>query len=282
MAGARIRKLEERDIDRAIELTDLEGWGYTRADFQRLMSLHPEGCLAAVDGGRLVGLLSTTAYGPVAFLGAVIVDPDRRGHGVGGAMMRAALDLLDDRGVETVRLNAYLHVVPFYERLGFRREYENVRWSRGPMPQAGTGASPADPAELERIVSFDEPFFGARREALLAYLWREFPRTSLAAVRDGRIAGYLVGNTSAASCEIGPWIVEPSADVAPHLLDGLVRASAAEAYAFTAPAPNRAARRFAETRGFEEVFRTLRMVRGAAGSGGRPEGVWGLAGLEKG
>src|SRR2546427_10513519 len=36
--GTRIRRLEERDIDAAIALTDLEAWGYTREDFRRLRS----------------------------------------------------------------------------------------------------------------------------------------------------------------------------------------------------------------------------------------------------
>ena len=283
MAGAGVRRLAERDVDRAIALTDLEGWGYTREDFRRLMALNPDGSFAAEADGKVVGLLTTTVYGRLAFLGAVIVEPDRRGQGIGDAMMRAALDHLDGRGVETVRLNAYLHVVSFYERLGFRAEYDNVRWSRGPLPAIPSAVRPVDAKALDRVIMFDAPFFGASRADLLTYLSEEFPRTFLVAERAGRPAGYLVGNTSAESCEIGPWVVDPeSEDAASDLLYGLMAASASESYAFTAPAPNRAADRFARSLGFEEVFRTRRMVRGRAGYEGRPEGVWGLAGLEKG
>lgn len=283
MAGAGVRRLAERDVERAIALTDLEGWGYTHEDFRRLIALNPNGCFAADSDGKLVGVLSTTVYGRLAFLGAVIVEPECRGQGIGDAMMRAALDHLDDGGVETVRLNAYLHVVAFYERLGFRAEYDNVRWSRGPLPAIPSSARPLDAKALDHVIAFDAPFFGATRADLLTSLWKEFPRTSLVAERAGRPVGYLVGNTSGASCEVGPWVVDPgSEDAASDLLYGLMAASASESYAFTAPAPNRAADRFARSLGFEEVFRTRRMVRGRAGFAGRPEGVWGLAGLEKG
>src|SRR5207253_8093395 len=110
-------------------LTNLENWGYTRADFVRLLTLSPEGCFVVESNGRIVGVLTTTAYGGLAFLGAVIVSPELRGKGVGKAMMLAALDHLRSTGVRTVRLNAYLNAIPFYERLGFQREYEVVRWT---------------------------------------------------------------------------------------------------------------------------------------------------------
>src|SRR5712691_4561001 len=126
--GTRIRRLEERDIGNAIALTDLEAWGYTREDFRRLLALAPDGCFAAELAGRVVGVLTTTTYDGLAFLGAVIVAPELRGKGVGKEMMEAALSHLKATGVRTVRLNAYLNVIPFYERLGFHREYEVIRW----------------------------------------------------------------------------------------------------------------------------------------------------------
>ena len=122
MEVSRVRRLEYRDIDDAIALTDLEAWGYTRADFRRLLALSPDGCFAAELDGRLVGVLTTTTYDGLAFLGAVIVRPDLRGKGVGKQMMEVALDYLRSHGVETVRLNAYLRAIPFYERLGFHGE----------------------------------------------------------------------------------------------------------------------------------------------------------------
>jgi len=283
VAGARIRTLTDGDIERAIALTDLEGWGYTRADFARLLALHPGGCFAAEEGGKVVGMLSTTVYGRLAFLGTVIVDPSRRGGGIGDAMMRAALDHLDGLGVETVRLNAYLHVVPFYERLGFRKEYENVRW-QGPPPQTKASvARPVAASDLSRLIEFDARFFGASRARLLELLRQEFGRTFLVRERDGDLFGFVVGNTSSADCEVGPWIVHPThRDGARDLFDGLVSAAGGRSYALTAPVVNHASGDFMRELGYREVFRTLRMVRGRTAFDGAPRGVWALAGLEKG
>lgn len=283
MAGAEVRVFTERDIDRAIALTDLEGWGYTRADFLRLLALNPEGCFVAEDGDHVVGLLSTTAYGRLAYLGAVIVQPDRRGQGIGDAMMRAALDHLDGRGIETVRLNAYLNVVPFYERLGFRGEYENIRWTGPPINSVPYTARPVGREDLPRVIPFDRIFFGADREELLRRLAKEFPRTFLLVERQGRVAGFIVGNTSSPACEIGPWVVNPNREGAgPDLFHGLIRVANARTVSFTAPAPNRRVQGLARRLGYREVFRTLRMVRGRDAHHGRAEGVWALAGLEKG
>src|SRR5213596_2637540 len=52
-------EIEELDIAAAIALTDLEAWGYTTADFRRLLDLSPEGCFAAELRGRVVGVLTT-------------------------------------------------------------------------------------------------------------------------------------------------------------------------------------------------------------------------------
>jgi len=280
---ARIRRLEERDIDDAIALTDLESWGYTRADFRRLLFLSPDGCLATEIEDRLVGVLTTTTYDGLAFLGAVIVRPGLRDQGLGKRMMEAALDHLRTRGVETVRLNAYLRAIPFYERLGFRPEYEVVRW-RGTDPGGPVfGIRPVRLADLPSLIAFDAPFFGARRDRLLARLAEEFPETFLVAIRGGRMRGYLVGNPSGDSCEIGPWVVEPGfPGIARSLFHALTAASGARSIAFSGPDPNEDLRDFVRYARLEEVFRTRRMGYGQDRFSDRSEGTWALAGLEKG
>ncbi len=283
MAGIKVRRLRERDTDRAIELTDLEHWGYTPADFRRLLALAPNGCFAAEKGDRVVGVLSTTAYGPVAYLGAVIVDPALRGRGVGEAMMRAALEHLDASGVETVVLNAYLNVIRFYERLGFRRKYTNCRWEGTQDGRPAPGIRRVRRADLKRIASFDAGYFGADRRRLLDRLASEFPGSFLVSESSGEIEGYIVGNAAPESCEIGPWVVAPGhPGVARDLFHSVLVAAKAKAYAFSVPMPNADAQAFAQELGLREVFQTLRMVRGREAYHGRPEGIWGFAGLEKG
>lgn len=284
MEDTGVRRLEERDIDAAIALTDLEAWGYTRADFRRLLDLSPEGCFAAEHGGRVVGVLTTTTYDSLAFLGAVIVVPELRGKGVGRQMMEAALQHLKESGVRSVRLYAYLNAVHFYERLGFHGEYEVVRW-HGPTVETGPirGIRPVRPADLDGIARIDAKYFGASRQAMIARLADEFSGTFLVAERAGRLKGFIVGNPSGGSCEIGPWVVEPmSGATVRALFASLVGAAGASEVAFSGPSSNGALFEFVGNGRFVEAFRALRMWWGTDEFGGDPRGIWALGGLEKG
>ena len=283
MGGPRVRRLVERDIERAIQLTDLEGWGYTRADFERLLALSPRGCFALEHAGRVLGLLTTTSYGKLAFLGAVILHPSVRGRGLGKALMDAALEHLRSAGVETVRLNAYLNVVAFYEKLGFRPEYDVIRWRcQGPGIQEEK-ATILRRWSASHLAAFDAEFFGAARPRLLARLAKEFPDTFFVAGSPDQILGYLVASPYDGQCEVGPWVVAPGhPEVARDLFRALRNAAGVREYAFSGPQPNSALLRFTEDAGFVEVFRTRRMWWGKDLCPGDARGIWAAGGLEKG
>ena len=284
MEGTRIRRLEERDIDVAIALTDLEAWAYTREDFRRLLALSPDGCFVAERDGRMVGVLTTTTYEGLAFLGAVIVAPELRGKGVGKEMMEAALAHLRATGVRTVRLNAYLNAIPFYERLGFRREYEVIRWHSPAVPGGQVrGVRPIRTADLADLAHMDAKYFGASRRILLARLAEEFPATFLVAEHGGRLRGFIVGNPTGDSCEIGPWVVEPgSSGIAEDLYRALINSARTSEVAFSGPSQNQVLLEFVRKTPFKEVFRALRMWWGANEFPGDPAGIWAVGGLEKG
>jgi len=270
------------DIPFAIAVTDLEGWGYLAADFRRLLRLEPHGCLVAVSGGKRVGLTTAVSYGKVGWIGNVIVLPESRGRGVGAELVGRATTYLQSVGVEGVRLNAYLNRIHFYEDLGFKGEYENIRFT-GKAPVGGNPPANGPPMiDLDRIASFDKRFFGALRARLLASLNREFPGTFIS-LGERKLRGYIVGQVSGDSCEIAPWVVDPT-----------VRGAARESWAVLSPkvvgltiglsAPARSTTAIAMARwlGLRPAFRTLRMCFGKQAYGGRPEGIIGLGGLDKG
>jgi len=264
-------------------LTDLEDWGYTRADFERLLALAPQGCFAAEEDGRVVGVMTTTTYDHLAFLGAVIVSPECRGQGVGRLLMQAALLHLASRGVETVRLNAYMNVVKFYERLGFQGEYEVIRWRSAARDREGAPVSVASRDDIDAIAAFDAPFFGASRRPLLELLLRENPTTFFVAREGGQVLGYLVGSPFNGACEIGPWVVDPGRpEIARDLFRAVVDTVGPREYSFSGPESNPHLRRFVKDSGFTEVFRTLRMWWGHDRYPGEPSGLWAAGGLEKG
>jgi len=284
VAETEVRVLRKRDLSWAIQLTDLEQWGYTRGDFERLLALEPEGCFVAVVRGKRVGLTCSTTYGKLAFIGAVIVHPDLRGKHIGEALMKATLEYLDGKAVETARLNAYLNVIPFYERLGFHREYENVRY-HGSVAASGTPGvgRPATGDDISAIAHFDSFYFGASRERLLSRLLQEFPEHFLVARDEGGVRGYIVANAEEGAAEIGPWVANPTmSEVAGDLLHTLLARLGPTRIAFTAPTPNAHHERMAAELRLETAFRTLRMYRGRDAYHGLPQGIFALAGLEKG
>ena len=136
-----------------------------------------------------------------------------------------------------MRLNAYLNAIPFYERLGFHREYEVIRW-HGPSTagQPVRRIRPIRAEDLTGLARMDATYFGANRHVLLARLAEQFSGTFLVAEHRGRLRGFIVGNPSGESCEIGPWVVEPGSErVAEDLYRALIDSAGASKVALSGP-----------------------------------------------
>jgi GNAT superfamily N-acetyltransferase len=268
------------DIPTAIALTDIEDWGCTPGIFRRLMHLDPRGCLKAVLDGEMIGLTTATSYGDAGWIGNVIVHTRHRGKGIGVQLVESAIGYLEGTGAETVRLNSYIHVTSLYGALGFKGEYENVRYNGVIKP--GGGPAPQSSSHFGDVVSFDERYFGCSRKRLLWRLRREFPRTFISA-GDGDVKGYIVGQVEEGSCEVAPWVVDHRRkECARELWRALAEIVGETRVAFTAPLPCEQASSIARWAGLKRGFRTLRMCRGRRGHGGRPAGTIALGGLEKG
>jgi predicted GNAT family N-acyltransferase len=72
--------------------------------------------IAETAGGLAIG---TARLLPGGRLGRMAVLPDYRGQGVGSALLKQALVLAGQQGLGTLRLNAQIQVVSFYQRFGF-------------------------------------------------------------------------------------------------------------------------------------------------------------------
>src|SRR5262249_21010481 len=135
-AMIRIRRMTAADIPLGMRLKEQAGWNQTEADWRRFLTLEHKGCFVAEYKGEPVGTTTTCIFGKVAWIAMVLVDERVRGRGIGKALMEHALAYLDSTGVPSIRLDATPLGRPLYEKLGFRAQYELVRFV-GELPAHG-------------------------------------------------------------------------------------------------------------------------------------------------
>jgi GNAT superfamily N-acetyltransferase len=89
--------------------------------------------LVVEEGGEIVGtlvlvIIPNLAHGgaPYAVVENVVVDAARRGEGIGGSLIRGAMELARSAGAYKLTLSANLQrerAHEFYRRLGFRETH---------------------------------------------------------------------------------------------------------------------------------------------------------------
>ena len=210
--GLRIVRLTLADVPVGQSLTDAEGWDTSNSDWKRLIGLEPDGAFKAVLGGRDVGTTASVVVDKVAWIHSVIVRKELRRQGVGMAMMRACLDFLQCRGVPCVKLDSNPGVEPFYEGLGFQREFRSWRYLR-PEGTLETDATRLRPADWREVCVFDRVQTGLDRRRVLKAILEDYPNQSFLVREGGRVSGYLIVRSGTRWNSIGPCVVR-DADVA--------------------------------------------------------------------
>lgn len=200
----RIRRMRRRDIPFAIRLTNLEKWGVSRADLERLIFLNPKGNFIASLDGRRVGMLTTTSYGKkIAWIGNVVVMKRLRGQNIGKRLMEHAVSSIRSSGVRRIALYCFSGNVRFYTKLGFVIDKKFFRLRR--TPQTSMHRFEIDPKRrpsLTRMLTIDREAFGADRSKLLQRLVTE----KLVAIFDSDGMSYLIVKSYTDMSEFGPWV----------------------------------------------------------------------------
>jgi predicted N-acetyltransferase YhbS len=201
-----IRRMEKKDMAQSVALTDLMDWGLTEEDFAFNIGLEPGGCFVAVtEGERVVGIITSVAYGKVGWVGNVIVHPQRRDSGIGAALVKHSLNHLSTRGVVTTGLYGYRNVVHFYEKLGFMVSRSFSWMSCKTVSWMGEPAPSAEPRDMQAIVELDERCFGAPRQRLLRSLLGSPFVVTRVALDQGKLVSFVSATKFEETVEIGPW-----------------------------------------------------------------------------
>jgi GNAT superfamily N-acetyltransferase len=279
-----LRRMELGDIEAGLRLCRAAGWNQLESDWRCFLDWNPEGCRVAVSGGAVAGTVGALRYQErFAWISMLLVDPAVRGQGIGSALLREALRILE--GVATVRLDATPAGQAVYERYGFRSEYPLARVravAPGPSP-AGflSRARTMMPADLPRVLEMDRDVFGADRSALLNYLYASAPAYAFVAESEARITGYSFGRRGYRANHLGP-IVSQDESVARSLLSICMERNPGGGFSLDAPRRNGAWLQWMASLGLAEERPFLRMFRGSNAWPGEPERVFAIAGPEFG
>jgi N-acetylglutamate synthase-like GNAT family acetyltransferase len=174
-------------------------------DLQLYLKMQPDGWFVMQKEERLVGMVGALNYGTYAHVGFMAIHPDFQHQGLGMALMQHLLADLDDKNVPLVTLDASLAGEGLYAKMGFINLDETVTFQHpGQVTLADlpAGVEPMTVGDLDAVVQWDEPVFGAERLKVFQPFLEVFPgRIFIQRDNQGQINGFLVAQPR----RIGPW-----------------------------------------------------------------------------
>jgi GNAT superfamily N-acetyltransferase len=209
MATVTLRRLEARDLDTALQLTQAERWSHRREDWEFHYRLG-RGWAACNTDGKLLGTASWWAYGDrFGTVGLVLVDQAHQGQGIGRQLMNV---VMADAGPRVLQLVATKAGRTLYQRCGFREQH-GVGQHQGVAAQIPAFAVPPDtvlrtvsPADVAALCDLDANAFGADRQQLVKAV--SDAGSGVLAQRNGRLAGFALVRQSGRGVVIGPVIAD--------------------------------------------------------------------------
>ena len=258
----RIRTMNRKEVDFAIELAAREGWNPGIHDADCYYSADPNGFLVGMIGDEAVATISAIKSGrSFGFIGFYIVKPEYRGKGYGIQIWNAGLHYLEGRNIG---LDSVVAQEDNYRKSGFERAYRTMRY------EGMGGGTHLENSEVVRLSSlpfglvdsYDRPFFPANRSRFIKS-WINQPRGSaLGIMHDGSLVGYGVIRACRSGHKIGPLFAD-----GPELAESLLLAlksgvESTESVYLDVPEVNRAALALAERNNMRIVVETVRMYTG--------------------
>lgn len=217
-----LRSLRPADIEDAMALSTQAGWNQLPADWERLLSLAPEGCFAGTLDDDLVATTTVVTHGDVSWIGMVLVEEGHRGQGYGSRIFERGLEYAREEGGRVVGLDATHLGEPIYETYGFETVATVFRWQGDLAAPDGRSVDPERVRELtaadaDDLAAFDRRRVGADRGRLLRELLaEEGVRGYRRDGTDGTLEGYAIIRPGRTHLHVGP-VVADREGIAPLL-----------------------------------------------------------------
>jgi len=283
--GISLRTMTPDDIELGMRLKRQAGWNQTVCDWQRFLTLQPNGCFVAAWEGRDVATTTTCVFGSVGWIAMVLVEESCRHRGIATRLVEAAVDHLTRRSVRTIRLDATRFGRPVYARMGFVPDYELARFQgtaerTSQEQQQPLLQGPAGESKCNAIFDLDRRANGTARNRLIRRLLREFPQNAAVTLRESNVQGFALFRPGSEAYQIGP-VVALDSPTGMRLGDWAIDQIRGSAFFVDIPLANASAVEWARSRGLTEQRRFWRMSRGQP-LGEDPTLLWASSGPEKG
>lgn len=279
----RMRLFTEEDIPFAMNLKALVGWNQNEADLRRYIACEPTGCFIGELDGKAFGTVTTTTYKDgLAWVGLVLVNPEKRRKGLGTTLAKHAVNYIRAQGIETIKLDSTPMGKSIYKPIGFIDEYTIYRYhGKGGLSGDEDGVRSINEGDFLNIVAFDRPFFGVTREGILRELRSDYPEYAIMMEDNHGIAGYAMARGGSEAFQIGPCMAKDSS-IAEKLIRALLQRLPQELIIIDVPLPNKEGHDLVKKYSFE-VHSTLdRMYLGENKYPGRPDKTFATACAGKG
>lgn len=142
MTDVKIREIEKNDLEKGFltsldslrKASDLES-GKAKEIFDNIKSNPYHRIFVAITDEKIVG--STTLFiepkfihkgGFVGHIEDVVIDKQYQGKGIGEKLIKAALDFAKSNGCYKTILDCSEDVMPFYEKIGFKKHSNAMRF----------------------------------------------------------------------------------------------------------------------------------------------------------
>ena len=244
-----MRRLTVDDIPAGLRLCRASGWNQLDEDWRVFT-----GGFLAERNGEVVGSVAFLRYDTFAWIAMMLVDPQRRGEGIGAQLMNQALHALD--GAPCIGLDATPAGQRLYRHFDFASAYPLARYksAAASAPMSGT-ARPMTESDLPAVFRRDREVFGADRSRLLASLFQRSPECAWIAGD-----GYSFGRPGYLYHQLGP-VVAPDRDTARALVSHCCSAVLGRRLAIDPPQLDPQWLEWLKSVGFEEERPFVRMFR---------------------
>jgi ribosomal protein S18 acetylase RimI-like enzyme len=219
-----LRKMEMTDIPAGLSFCRSYRWNQLARDWEIFLKLDPDSSIVACEGSEVAGTLTTMCHGTsLAWIGMVLVDPEKQGRGIARQLLNEALSMLGD--VETIKLDATPEGKKVYSKLGFRGSNELSRMEATvqiEIPQ-NINTRKIRQTDLPALLAIDKEIFGEERGQLLQWLFDGAPEFAFMTETNGGIGGFCFGRKGARFSQVGP-IIASAPETAIQLLSAALGA----------------------------------------------------------